>query len=127
MKIWNAINFWSNRKPVAQKQETTDSIALEQIKSCPVLIYIEGTPETTECQYCAAAVSAIQKTGFSFAYKDINETPSLREEVPKISHYQRFPQLFIGGQFIGGCNTILEMLDRGTLDLRLEEVQSESA
>jgi len=83
---------------------------------------MNGTPESTNCKYSAAAVRAIQKTGFSFSYIDVTEMSDLVQTVPKVSNYDKFPQLFIGGQFVGGCNTILEMLDHGTLDMMIEDV-----
>ncbi|CAL4320544.1 Grx4 family monothiol glutaredoxin [Buchnera aphidicola] len=86
-----------------------------QIEKNPILIYIKGTPDAPECGFSAQAVQALSACGEKFAYVDILKYPDIRTELPKYANWPTFPQLWIEGELIGGCNIIMEMLKNGTL------------
>ena len=94
--------------------------ALEQIKSDiksnKILIYIKGTPEQPLCGFSSATVQLFKGLGVPFATRDVITNPELRTKVPEYSNWPTFPQVFIGGKLIGGCDIIHEMHERGELE-----------
>lgn len=93
---------------------TEEKIAL-QLKSHPVLLYMKGVPEDPQCGFSARTVQALQSVGVEFSYVDVLKSPFIRERLPGISHWPTFPQLFVKGHLIGGCDIIEEELGRGSL------------
>jgi len=86
-----------------------------QIQDNPVLLYMKGTPETPHCGFSAQAVKALSSCGEKFAYVDILENPDIRIELPKYANWPTFPQLWVDGKLIGGCNIMIDMLKNNTL------------
>ncbi|XBC39394.1 MAG: Grx4 family monothiol glutaredoxin [Buchnera aphidicola (Nurudea shiraii)] len=86
-----------------------------QIKNNPILIYMKGTPSSPSCGFSAQAVQALLSCGEKFAYIDILKYPDIRMELPKYANWPTFPQLWINGELIGGCNIILELFEGGKL------------
>ncbi|XBC41419.1 MAG: Grx4 family monothiol glutaredoxin [Buchnera aphidicola (Nurudea yanoniella)] len=86
-----------------------------QIKNNPILIYMKGSPSSPSCGFSAQAVQALTSCGKKFAYVDILKNPDIRIELPKYANWPTFPQLWINGQLIGGCNIILELFENGKL------------
>lgn len=86
-----------------------------QIKDNPIIIYMKGSPDEPSCGFSAEAVKAISACGERFAYIDILKHPKIRSELPKYANWPTFPQLWIEGELIGGCNIILELFQNGKL------------
>ena len=87
----------------------------EQIQNNPILIYMKGTPQNPQCGFSARAVSALNTCGEEFAYINILENPDIRQELPKYANWPTFPQLYLKGELIGGCDIILELYQNGEL------------
>ncbi|CAL4320452.1 Glutaredoxin 4 [Buchnera aphidicola (Neophyllaphis podocarpi)] len=87
----------------------------KQISDNPIIIYMKGSPENPSCGYSAQAVQALSSCGKRFAYVDILNNLDIRKELPKFSNWPTFPQIWINGKLIGGCNIIIEMLKEGKL------------
>lgn len=102
---------------------TTEEKIRAQIAQNPVLLYMKGTPDAPECGYSGATVTALKKTGHEFAYVNVLAAPFIREKLPSISNWPTFPQLFVKGELIGGCDIVLQMVEDGSLDLLLDEVE----
>ena len=86
-----------------------------QIQDNPILIYMKGNPEVPQCGFSSQAVTALSSCGEKFAYVDILENPDIRKELPKYANWPTFPQLWVDGKLIGGCDIIMEMLKNSTL------------
>lgn len=71
--------------------------------------------------FFCSAVQAISACGERFAYVDILQNPDIRAELPKYAHWPTFPQLWVDGELVGGCDIILEMYQRGELQKLLKE------
>jgi monothiol glutaredoxin len=108
--------------------KTEDKIRL-QIESNPVLLYMKGTPAKPECGFSAKAVAVLQSTGIPFNYFNVLENPFIREKLPSVSKWPTFPQLFVGGELVGGADIVEEMGKDGSLLPLLEKatVQKEEA
>ena len=93
---------------------------LEQIKSDiktnKILIYMKGTPQAPQCGFSAATVELFKSLGVPFATRDIIADPELRQQLPEFSNWPTFPQVFINGKLVGGCDIVHEMHERGELE-----------
>ncbi|MFO1435981.1 MAG: Grx4 family monothiol glutaredoxin [Gammaproteobacteria bacterium] len=91
----------------------------EQIKqtiaSNPVLIFMKGTPQSPQCGFSMRASQALAACGVEFAHVDVLANPAVRQALPRISSWPTFPQIFINGELIGGCDIALEMYQSGEL------------
>ncbi|MGK2913851.1 MAG: Grx4 family monothiol glutaredoxin [Porticoccaceae bacterium] len=87
----------------------------EQIEKNPVLLYMKGSPNQPQCGFSARSVQALMACGERFAYVDILANPEIRAKLPEYANWPTFPQLWINGELIGGCDIITEMHDNGEL------------
>ena len=86
-----------------------------QLDSNPVLLYMKGTPDFPQCGFSAQTVAALRAVGAEFAYVNIFEDPEIREGLKVYSNWPTFPQLYVKGELIGGCDIALEMYQSGEL------------
>ena len=93
----------------------------EQLESNPVLVYIKGTPDFPQCGFSGQTVAALKAIGQPFAYVNIFEDPEVREGLKTYSNWPTFPQLYVDGELIGGCDIIVEMYHSGELQKLLNE------
>ena len=91
-----------------------DAIA-EAIRENEVILFMKGTPEMPACGFSARTVAALQSTGAPFAAVDILPDPRIRQELSAISNWPTIPQLFVGGELVGGCDIVTEMYETGEL------------
>ena len=97
-----------------QSNQIRDAIA-EAIKDNDVILFMKGTPEGPACGFSARAVAALEAVGAQFAAVDILPDPRLRQELTAISSWPTIPQLFVGGELLGGSDIIVEMYESGEL------------
>ncbi len=94
----------------------------EQIKTNPILLYMKGTPDAPECGFSSKACQILISCGKPFSFVDILSNPEIRSNLPTISDWPTFPQLFINGDLIGGSDIMTEMNDSGTLKELIDSV-----
>lgn len=87
----------------------------EQVESNRILIYMKGSPEQPQCGFSAQSTQALMACGEKFAYIDILANPEIRANLPGYSDWPTFPQLFVDGELVGGCDIITEMHQNGEL------------
>ncbi|WP_207063341.1 Grx4 family monothiol glutaredoxin [Motiliproteus sp. SC1-56] len=87
----------------------------EQIESNSILLYMKGTPKFPQCGFSSQAAQALMACGERFAFVNILENPEIRAELPKYANWPTFPQLWVKGELIGGCDIIVEMAQTGEL------------
>lgn len=100
--------------------ETVDQIK-EQIGTNDVLLYMKGTPQFPQCGFSSRAVEALINIGRPFAFVNIFDHPEIRAELPKYANWPTFPQLWVKGELIGGCDIIAEMFQNGELKPLVED------
>lgn len=100
--------------------DTLDKIQ-QQISENPVLIYMKGSPQFPSCGFSARAVQALIQCKVPFGYVDILQNPDIRSEMPKFANWPTFPQLWVKGELVGGCDIITEMYNSGELAELLAE------
>jgi monothiol glutaredoxin len=94
----------------------------QQLDSYPVLLYMKGTPDFPQCGFSAQTVAVLRGLGAKFAYVNIFEDPEIREGLKVYSNWPTFPQLYINGELVGGCDIALEMYESGELKAALDSV-----
>lgn len=93
----------------------------KQLADHPVLIYMKGSPEQPQCGFSAQASQLLMQCGARFAYIDILANPDIRAGLPEVSDWPTFPQLFVDGELVGGCDIITEMYQAGELQSLVKE------
>lgn len=105
---------------------TLDAIK-EQISSNPVLLYMKGSPQMPQCGFSAQTVQALMACGQQFAFVNILEHPDIRQELPKYADWPTFPQLWLQGELVGGCDIVLDLHAQGELQPMVEEAVNSQA
>ena len=98
-----------------QIMETLEEIKA-QVRDNPILLYMKGSPDAPQCGFSAQASQVLMSCGERFAYIDILANPEIRANLPQFSEWPTFPQLFIDGELVGGCDIITELYDSGELE-----------
>ena len=91
-----------------------DAIA-QAIEEHKVILFMKGTPEAPACGFSARTVAALQSLDAPFAAVDVLPDARIRQELSAISNWPTIPQLFIGGELVGGCDIVIEMYESGEL------------
>ena len=85
------------------------------IKENPIVIFMKGSPEMPQCGFSMQASQALKACKADFAYVDVLANPEVRQTLPGISNWPTFPQIFINGELIGGCDIVLDLHQKGEL------------
>ena len=93
----------------------------DQIESNTILLYMKGSPNQPQCGFSARTVEALMQCGERFAYVDILSNPDIRANLPQYANWPTFPQLWVGGELIGGCDIVTEMFESGELQTLVKE------
>ena len=96
----------------------------DQIKDNKILIYMKGSPYEPKCGFSARTIQSLIDCGAEFSYVDILENQEIRQTLPNISDWPTFPQVFVSGELVGGCDIISEMHDSGELQKLINEAVS---
>ena len=91
-----------------------------EIGSAPVVLFMKGTPDFPQCGFSAQTVAALRALGAQFKSVNIFEEPELREALKRFSNWPTYPQLYVQGELVGGCDIALEMYESGELKTLLE-------
>jgi monothiol glutaredoxin len=88
----------------------------EQIENNSILLYMKGSPKFPQCGFSSQASQALMNCGEKFAFINILENPEIRAELPKYANWPTFPQLWVSGELVGGCDIIMELAETGELE-----------
>ena len=101
----------------------TDAVAEKiekEIKSHKVVLFVKGTPQAPQCGFSAATMEIFKKMNVPFHSVDVIAEPEIRRTLPQISQWPTFPQVFINGKLVGGCDIVREMHESGELQKLLK-------
>jgi monothiol glutaredoxin len=96
--------------------EATVERIREDVRAHPVLIYMKGTPTFPQCGFSGATVRIFERLGVPFETRDVLPDPELREAIKRFSSWPTIPQVYIGGEFVGGCDIVHELFESGELE-----------
>ena len=87
----------------------------QEISETPVVLFMKGTPMFPQCGFSAAVVQALSNMGVKFKGIDVLSDPGLREGIKQFANWPTIPQLYVGGEFVGGCDIVREMFQANEL------------
>ncbi len=93
----------------------------QEIQSNDVVLFMKGTPVFPQCGFSAAVVQVLSHLGVKFNGIDVLQDPGLRQGIKEFSDWPTVPQLYVKGEFVGGCDIIREMFQAGELQSLLQE------
>ena len=99
----------------------------EQVENNSILLYMKGSPNQPQCGFSARTVQALMACGERFAYVDVLSNPDVRANLPKYSNWPTFPQLWVNGELVGGCDIVTEMAESGELQPLIKEAAASQA
>ena len=95
-----------------------------EVEGHPIVLFMKGTPQFPMCGFSSRTVQALKQAGAnSFHSINVLEEPEIRANLPRYSNWPTFPQLFINGELIGGCDITLELAESGELSRIIAEAQ----
>jgi monothiol glutaredoxin len=92
-----------------------------EIDQHPVMLYMKGTPMFPQCGFSARVVQILSHLQVPFQSANVLEDMELREGIKEFSQWPTVPQLYVKGEFVGGCDIVMEMFQSGELESLLEE------
>lgn len=102
----------------------TDQTVIDRIKqdivSNDVVLYMKGSPVFPQCGFSAAVVQVLTHLGVKFKGIDVLQDPAIRQGIKEFSSWPTIPQLYVKGEFVGGCDIIREMFETGELQEMLQ-------
>lgn len=93
----------------------------KELSSAPVVLFMKGTPDFPQCGFSAQTAGALRKLGANFHSVNIFDDPEMREALKKHSNWPTYPQLYVKGELVGGCDIAMEMYRSGELKQLLTE------
>ena len=95
-----------------------------EVEGHPIVLFMKGTPQFPMCGFSSRTVQALQAAGASRMHTiNVLEEPEIRANLPRYSNWPTFPQLFVNGELIGGCDITLELAESGELERIIAEAQ----
>ena len=97
-----------------------------EINSAPVVLFMKGTPQFPMCGFSSRTVQALKAVDAQMHTVNVLEEPEIRANLPRYSDWPTFPQLFINGELIGGCDITMELFESGDLATLVAEAQKQA-
>ncbi len=99
----------------------------QQIEQNPVVLYMKGSPDAPQCGFSMRTAQALMSCGRRFAFVDVLANPDIRTNLPTYGNWPTFPQLWVNGELVGGCDIVTEMHEKGELKTLIESVVPEDS
>jgi len=87
----------------------------QQVEENPIILYMKGTPQFPMCGFSSRTVEALKSTGAQYAYVNVLQDQEVRANLPRFSDWPTFPQLYVNGELVGGCDIVMELYQTGEL------------
>ncbi len=97
----------------------------QQIEQNPVVLYMKGSPDAPQCGFSMRTAQALMSCGRRFAFVDVLANADIRANLPKYGNWPTFPQLWVNGELVGGCDIVTEMHEKGELKPLIESAVPE--
>jgi monothiol glutaredoxin len=93
----------------------------DEVARNDVVLFMKGTPVFPQCGFSAAVVEVLSHMGVKFQGVDVLRDPEIRQSIKEFSNWPTIPQLYVKGEFIGGCDIVREMYETGELEQFLKD------
>ena len=107
----------------AQPEDAIERIK-QQTQDNAVILYMKGTPQMPMCGFSARTVEVLKACNKEFAYVNIIADVGVHESLPKFSDWPTFPQLFVKGELVGGCDITCELAESGELQKMIDQASA---
>ncbi|MDO6441117.1 Grx4 family monothiol glutaredoxin [Marinobacter sp. 2_MG-2023] len=97
-----------------------------QLSENPIILYMKGSPQAPQCGFSAKTSQALMACGERFAFVNILDNQELREGLKVYSSWPTYPQLYVNGELVGGCDIIMEMSENGELAKLVKEAAKQT-
>lgn len=94
----------------------------EAIEENPILLFMKGSPEAPQCGFSMRTAEALKACNAEFSHVDVLANQEIRANLPKVSNWPTFPQVFINGELVGGCDIVLDLYQNGELKTMIDEL-----
>ena len=101
--------------------QNTNKKIKDELDKHEICLFMKGTPEVPQCGFSSAVANVLKHLEVNFKGINVLEDTDLREGIKEFSNWPTIPQLYIKGEFIGGCDIVKEMFEQGDLQKKLEE------
>ena len=91
----------------------------------PVIIFMKGTPDFPQCGFSMQTAQALQSCDVEFGFVDVLAEPEMRANLPQYSNWPTFPQVFINGELVGGCDIVMDLYQKGELQKMTQKAVAE--
>ena len=92
----------------------------EKVRNNKVVLYMKGTPDFPQCGFSAHTVEILKSYGVTFETEDVLADPAVRDGIKRYANWPTIPQIYIDGKFVGGCDIVHELHERGELEPMLK-------
>ncbi len=99
----------------------------QQVQENSIILYMKGTPQFPMCGFSSRTVEALKTTGAEFAYVNVLQDQEVRANLPQYSDWPTFPQLYVNGELVGGCDIVMELYQSGELQNVIDTAAPSSA
>ena len=99
----------------------------EAVESNPVVIFMKGTPQMPQCGFSSRASQALAACTEEFAYVNVLADPEVFQNLPRYANWPTFPQVYINGELVGGCDITLDLYQKGELQKLVKEAKAKTA
>jgi len=96
----------------------------DAVENNPVVVFMKGTPQLPQCGFSSRTAEALKGCGEEFAYVNVLTDPEIFQNLPRYADWPTFPQVYIKGELIGGCDITLEMFQKGELQTMVKEANA---
>ena len=95
------------------------------VEENPVLLFMKGSPDFPQCGFSMRTAEALKSCEVEFGFVDVLAQPEIRQSLPQYSNWPTFPQVFINGELIGGCDIVMDLYEKGELQKMTKEAVAE--
>lgn len=92
----------------------------QTVESEPIVLFMKGTPQFPQCGFSMRVAEALKACRVDFSHVDVLAEPDIRQNLPRYSNWPTFPQVFINGELVGGCDIVMELFQSGELQTMTE-------
>ena len=98
----------------------------DAVESNAVVIFMKGTPQMPQCGFSSRAAQALMACGEEFAFVNVLSDPEVFQNLPRYANWPTFPQIYINGELVGGCDITLELFQKGELQKLVKDAKAKS-
>lgn len=91
------------------------------VNASPIVLFMKGTPLFPQCGFSSRAIAILDRLGADYAHVDVLQDPEVRDGIKAYSDWPTIPQLYVGGEFVGGSDIMMEMYEAGELQDALSD------